>query len=168
MSHKAEHKMMNIIHLVQVVVIGAVLGISAYRMLILKIRTSRNDSMVMGVAAKGLILMAYMIYTEKTYALKRFASAKANMILAFTEIVFWAAGAILPIMSVSSCSPGTGCMLTYILIGLAIVNCLLSLVVAKVSWSHWRYFQAHGYLPGYVKPDQLKDDISLKGRPEAV
>jgi len=73
-------------------------------------------------AAKGLIIMAYMIYTEKTHNLKKFSSIKANFILSVTEIVFWAAAAVLPILNISQCQSGIGCWLTYALIGLAINN----------------------------------------------
>lgn len=66
--------------------------------------------------------MAYMIYTEKVQNLKRFSSIKANFILSCTEVVFWAAGAVLPFMNVGKCIAGLGCYLVYIMIGLAAVN----------------------------------------------
>jgi hypothetical protein len=146
-SHRAQHKILSFIHIAQFINIAAILGISVYRMMQKTIRTTRNDTMIMGIvrspcslfcspvssfvpaktesptqAAKGIIIMAYMIYTEKCHNIKRFSSIKANFILACTEIVFWIAGAVLPIMNVSQCQAGTGCLLTYILIGLAITN----------------------------------------------
>ncbi|CAG8955225.1 hypothetical protein HYFRA_00007242 [Hymenoscyphus fraxineus] len=157
-----EHTILTICHVLQFSVIAAVLGISAYRMMNPGLVTSRNDTMVMGIAAKGLVIMAYMIYTEKCQNLKKWSSIKANFILSCTEVVFWAAGAIIPFMNVSNCIPGLGCYLVYIMIGLAAVNCQLAIAVCWITWRHWQFFKRNGVMPGNGKGEQIKDEYNLE------
>ncbi|EPE30807.1 hypothetical protein GLAREA_03774 [Glarea lozoyensis ATCC 20868] len=162
MPSKNDHGILHIVHGIQFCNILGVLGISAYRMTNKTLITTRSDTMAMGVAAKALVIMAYMIWTQRCQNLKKWSSIKASFILACTEIIFWAAAIVLPITTVGRCHPGIGCILSYIIISLAAVNCVLALPIAFITWRYYRYYKQYGVMPGSRGQMEQVNEVRLE------
>lgn len=127
-------------HVVQIVLIHAVLGLAAARLFMKDAPKGRSNSIGLGMvrlpiinwfmdetwsdliqSAKSLMIIFYQLGTEHVNCLKRWASLKAFAILNVLEIVFWGAVAFLTLKaSVNKCV-GKGCAMGWAIVGLAVV-----------------------------------------------
>ncbi|CDZ96383.1 hypothetical protein [Phaffia rhodozyma] len=155
-SHKAEIRLINIIHAIQFVLTVAVLAIGLVKMFIIKPRTS-SSRWLLSVSAKSLITLAYIVLSENVSYFHRWASLKANMILNILEAVFWIAAIVLTTMGLinGGCAAGVGCGTTYAAIAIGSLLAALALPMAYLSIKHFMNRNKNQY--------QINDDSSSDG-----
>ncbi|KAH6721950.1 hypothetical protein BKA61DRAFT_666695 [Leptodontidium sp. MPI-SDFR-AT-0119] len=112
------------IHIVQVLLVLGVLGVAVVnRFVIANAPPGRAGTMVLGVAAKSLIIIAYQVLSKKY---NKWFSLKANMILNCLEIVFWAAVVFMSIQANMKSCNGIHCTLSW-------VTCVLGGIISAVT-----------------------------------
>lgn len=109
------------LHVVQLVFIFAVVILSAVRLLLPGQPSGQNNTIALGMGAKSIIILAYQIGSEHWGPMKKWASLKANAILNCLEIVFWCAVVFFSIQGNIQACVGTGCILSWVACGIAIV-----------------------------------------------
>ncbi|KAI6715629.1 hypothetical protein PZA11_005761 [Diplocarpon coronariae] len=129
------------IHIVQIALIQAALGVAAYMQFFLpkpKVQVSgRGTTFVFGVGAKSLVFIAYQVLSKKY---NKWYSPKANFIINCLEVVFWAAVVFMGIQSNTQSCVGTHCTLSWITI---VLGGIISLVTTYAAYVSWFLFQAH-------------------------
>ncbi|OWP02402.1 hypothetical protein B2J93_3190 [Marssonina coronariae] len=148
------------IHIVQIALIQAALGVAAYMQFFLpkpKVQVSgRGTTFVFGVVrlpcalppappvtdremqgAKSLVFIAYQVLSKKY---NKWYSPKANFIINCLEVVFWAAVVFMGIQSNTQSCVGTHCTLSWITI---VLGGIISLVTTYAAYVSWFLFQAH-------------------------
>ncbi|KAF2832562.1 hypothetical protein CC86DRAFT_280172 [Ophiobolus disseminans] len=108
-------------HLIQGVLITIVIGLSVPRLFMKNQPRTRAGTIALGMGAKSLIFLAYMLLTEHVQKLKRWHSYKANVILSCLEILFWGAVAFLVLQANLDRCEGITCTLSWIVVGVAVV-----------------------------------------------
>ncbi|PBP20293.1 putative cytochrome p450 protein [Diplocarpon rosae] len=128
------------IHIVQVVLIQAALGVAAYIQFILPKPTvpvsGRGATFVFGVGAKSLIFIAYQVLSKKY---NKWYSPKANVIINCLEVVFWAAVVFMGIQANMNSCVGTRCIMSWVTV---VLGGIISLVTAFSAYVCWGIFQA--------------------------
>lgn len=128
------------VHILQVLLVLGAIGVSVIRLLVIKVPTgapaSRANTMALGMVrpifslqysltdisfqgAKSLIIISYQLLTKHSARFHKWHSLKANMILNFFEVVFWAAVAFLTVQYNLQFCVGTNCMLSWVVMGIA-------------------------------------------------
>ncbi|KAF2179569.1 hypothetical protein K469DRAFT_542703, partial [Zopfia rhizophila CBS 207.26] len=91
--------------------------------------------------AKSIIIILYQVLTRHVSRFRKWASPKAYAILNVIEQVAWGAVAFLGIQAnMKSCS-GTGCVLSWVVVVLAIILSMVSTLTAFITISDYRYFR---------------------------
>ncbi|KAK7424654.1 hypothetical protein QQZ08_008537 [Neonectria magnoliae] len=80
-------------HIAQIVLVTAVIGLSAARLLMPNAPRGRSTTMGLGMGAKSLVIFFHQLLTEHVDRLRKWGSLKTYAILSSLEVVFW--GAIL-------------------------------------------------------------------------
>ncbi|OLN81892.1 hypothetical protein CCHL11_07045 [Colletotrichum chlorophyti] len=132
------------IHIAQIALVVAALGLSVGRIFLPNAPRGRSGTMALGMAAKSLIFIAYQLLTEHVSKFKRWASLKANLILNAMEIVFWAAVVYMTIQSQSQVCIGISCTLGWIIVVVGILVSMLAGYATIISWLDFRHFRQHG------------------------
>ncbi|KAI4591841.1 hypothetical protein KJ359_012160 [Pestalotiopsis sp. 9143b] len=88
--------------------------------------TSRADTMSIGMGAKSLAFIAYQFLTQHVNSLKRWGSLKANSILNFMDIIFWAAVVYLMAQSDARSCPVATCTLSKLVLALGVILSVVS------------------------------------------
>ncbi|KAM0323123.1 hypothetical protein ACHAQA_008973 [Verticillium albo-atrum] len=146
------------IHIIQLVLIHIVLGLAGARVFMKGTPRTRSNTIALGMGAKSLIILFYQLGTEHVARLRKWASLKAFAILNCLEIVFWGAVIFLVMQGNLQVCVGTGCILSWIVFGLAIVICILCTYVAVICVLDFRFFRANG---------ARRDSIPLRGGSES-
>ncbi|CAG8048394.1 unnamed protein product [Penicillium nalgiovense] len=103
------------------------------------------------VCIKSAVFMAYQIMTTHMSRLKRWASTKVYMILNAIDTVFWFALFVITIMGTRGSTTGSSQALGGVAATLVFFLCGLTGFLTFVCIRDWRFFKAHGFLPG-AKP----------------
>ncbi|KAH7357039.1 hypothetical protein BKA65DRAFT_534786 [Rhexocercosporidium sp. MPI-PUGE-AT-0058] len=128
------------IHIVQILLVLAVLSVTIInRFVIANAPAGRAGTMVLGVAAKSFIIIAYQILSKKY---NKWFSLKANMILNCLEIVFWAAVVFMGVQANLQSCVGVHCTLSWVTCVLGGVVCALTGFAAVVSVRMFRASKA--------------------------
>ncbi|KAJ4419575.1 hypothetical protein N0V82_004878 [Gnomoniopsis sp. IMI 355080] len=129
------------VHIVELVVIVAVLAISGARLTMPGLPRTRANTIALGFSAKSIVFIAYQLLTEHVARFSRWKSLKANAILNGLEIVFWGAVVFLLIQANVAICIGTGCTLSWVVVGLAISLSSLSTYAFAISFLAFRKFR---------------------------
>ncbi|KAK7731772.1 hypothetical protein SLS53_008593 [Cytospora paraplurivora] len=113
------------IHVVELVIIVAVLAISGARLTMPGLPKTRANTIAIGFSAKSIGFISYQLLTEHVRYFRRWQSYKANTIINGLEVVFWGAVVFLLIQANVSVCIGTGCTLSWVVVALSI--CLRAL-----------------------------------------
>ncbi|KAF2128288.1 hypothetical protein P153DRAFT_431972 [Dothidotthia symphoricarpi CBS 119687] len=108
-------------HIVQAILATVAVGLSVPRLFAKNQPRTRASTIALGMGAKSLIFLAYMLVSEHVQSCKRWHSYKANVILHCLEIVFWAAVAFLVFQSNLDVCVGYTCILSWIVVGISVV-----------------------------------------------
>ncbi|KAK6193494.1 hypothetical protein LQW54_012410 [Pestalotiopsis sp. IQ-011] len=119
-------KVLHTVHIVEVVLIGTVIAITIARIAIMGRITSRADTMSIGMGAKSLAFIAYQFPTQHVNSLKRWGSLKANSILNFMDIIFWAVVVYLMAQSDARSCPVATCTLSKLVLALGVILSVVS------------------------------------------
>ncbi|KAH8593638.1 hypothetical protein B0O99DRAFT_742628 [Bisporella sp. PMI_857] len=146
------HSRVNLyIHILQIVLVHVVMGISGARIFFKTGPRTRATTMGLAMGAKSMIVIGYQLMTEHTVRFRKWRSLLANAILNSLEVVFWAAVAFLGIQTNTQSCSGIGCTLSWIVV---ITSCVLSAVAtwsATISILDHRYFKKNG-VERYPRP----------------
>ncbi|KAF4848019.1 hypothetical protein CGCSCA4_v005297 [Colletotrichum siamense] len=142
------------IHMVQLLLVAAALGLSVARIFMPNRPRGRSGTMALGMSAKSLAIILYQVLTEHVPALHRWASLKANLILNAMEIVFWAAVVYMGIQSQTqqSCI-GTSCTIGWVVVVLGILLSMVAGYATIIAWLDFRYFKKNGVRRGAMGHD---------------
>ncbi|KAJ4317066.1 hypothetical protein N0V94_005141 [Neodidymelliopsis sp. IMI 364377] len=80
------------IHILIGILVIIVVGLSVPRLFMKNQPRTRGGTIALGMGAKSLILLGYMLATEHVQKLKRWHSYKANVVISCLEVVFWVVG----------------------------------------------------------------------------
>ncbi|ROW03117.1 hypothetical protein VMCG_05820 [Cytospora schulzeri] len=126
------------IHVVELVLIVAVLAISGARLTMPGLPRGRANTIALGFSAKSIGFISYQLLTEHVRSFRKWKSYKANTIINGMEIVFWGAVVYLLIQANIKVCVGTGCTLSWVIVALAICLSLLSSYAFLISYVAWR------------------------------
>ncbi|PSN67067.1 hypothetical protein BS50DRAFT_381392 [Corynespora cassiicola Philippines] len=144
------HKTKLLIAIVSLASLGLILSIA--RVALPDAIPSRSLIMVIVFCVKSLLAITYEVVTEHLSSMRRFASAKANMILNILEPLFWFTAFVLNCMAASTRCVGSFCGLTIVLILLTLTAVFMTLCLAVISVHEWRYSKADRKYMGASEP----------------
>ncbi|CAK1362491.1 uncharacterized protein RHO25_004006 [Cercospora beticola] len=113
------------VHIIQIVLIVIILGVTFGRVSIPNPPISRSSIMAIPIGIKSLIIIAYQMLSEHSSRFKRWRSLKANMILDCLETVFW-----LAVIVVTAMGAGRGTGATK---AIAVVTVLIAIVLEALA-----------------------------------
>ncbi|KAF9692656.1 hypothetical protein EKO04_009349 [Ascochyta lentis] len=126
------------VHIVTGILVIIVVGLSIPRLFLKNQPRTRAGTIALGMGAKSLILLSYMLATEHVHKLRRWHSYKANVIISCLEIVFWGAVAFLVMQANLSRCEGVMCYLSWVVVGLAIIINHLELYSSAIAIREFR------------------------------
>ncbi|KPM34459.1 hypothetical protein AK830_g12119 [Neonectria ditissima] len=147
-------------HMVQIVLVIAVIGLSAARMLLPNAPRGRSTTMGLGMGAKSLIIIGYQLLTEHVNRLHKWGSLKAYAILNSLEVVFWGAVAFMSLTANTKTCIGTSCALGWVVFVLAVLLSILAKYTAVISIMDWYHFRKNSTDRGLVIAGQRGDSDS--------
>ncbi|PVH70416.1 hypothetical protein DL98DRAFT_577881 [Cadophora sp. DSE1049] len=109
-------------------------------------RRSMSGQIALSMGAKSLIFITYQLLAEHTRLLKE--RLRVNMILNCIETVAWPAVVAFTVQGIVKRCVGTTCVLSWVLVPLAVVLSLVSTLAAFISIGDWMYFKKTGVKPG--------------------
>ncbi|GIC90912.1 uncharacterized protein Aud_007350 [Aspergillus udagawae] len=112
---------------------------------------TRSNTWGIAVCLKAGIFLAYEVVTAHVERFKRWASAKAYMILSVIDTVFWFALFIITILGTNGAHSPSSRALGGIVATISIILCGLVSFLAFIYFRGWRYFKQYGVLPGPFK-----------------
>ncbi|KAM0230387.1 hypothetical protein ACHAP5_011390 [Fusarium lateritium] len=136
------------LQIVQVVLIIAVVALSAARILLPNRPPGRSATIGLGMGAKSLIILSYEILTEHFSRFQRWSSLKAYFILNALEIVFWGAVTFMAFRGNTSLCVGASCAIGWIIVVLGGFLGVMYQYLTVVTFLDWRFFKKHGYHRG--------------------
>ncbi|KNG49053.1 cytochrome p450 [Stemphylium lycopersici] len=132
------------IHIAQVVLVSIAVGLSVPRLFIKNVPRTRSGTIALGMGAKSLILLAYLILSEHAPRFRRWHSYKAHAIISCLEVVFWGAVAGLTFQgNVKSCE-GVTCGLSWAVFVVAIIINNTELVASGIAIREFREWKLAG------------------------
>ncbi|KAH6612630.1 hypothetical protein C7974DRAFT_418569 [Boeremia exigua] len=126
------------LHIVTGILVVIVVGLSVPRLFMKNQPRTRAGTIALGMGAKSLILLSYMLATEHVRSLRRWHSYKANAIISCLEIVFWGAVAFLVFQANLSKCEGVMCYLSWVVVGIAVVINQLEIYGACIAIREFR------------------------------
>ncbi|KAH7356182.1 hypothetical protein BKA66DRAFT_445997 [Pyrenochaeta sp. MPI-SDFR-AT-0127] len=132
------------VHLIQAVLITVVIGLSVPRLFMKNQPRTRSSTIALGMGAKSLIILAYMLLAEHVESFKKWHSYKANVILSCLEIVFWGAVAFLCFQANLKQCTGIMCTLSWVVVGLAVVINHLEIWSSGIAIREFREYRKGG------------------------
>ncbi|KAF3933238.1 hypothetical protein ABW19_dt0202792 [Dactylella cylindrospora] len=145
-----------VIHVIQFALVGLAIILSIVKITLPDVPRSRMDTWVIGVSAKSLVIMSYMVLTERISKLKRYASLKANMVLSIIETVFWIAAFYFTVRGISQCQK-QGCSIGTVLIIAIVLLIVLSVPIVCFCIQDYRFFRKNGYSPQQAQSYSMED-----------
>ncbi|KAH9860721.1 hypothetical protein J1614_012053, partial [Plenodomus biglobosus] len=123
------------IHLLQVLLVSLALGLCIPRLFVKNAaRTrSRSSTITLSMAAKSLLLLTYTLASSHVPRFRPWHSYKAHMIIAAVEVASWSAVAGLIVQGNCTLCTGTTCLLSWIVVGIAVVVAQIGIWCFAVS-----------------------------------
>ncbi|GIJ82063.1 hypothetical protein Asppvi_000566 [Aspergillus pseudoviridinutans] len=112
---------------------------------------TRSNTWGIVVCLKAAIFLAYEVVTAHVERFKRWASAKAYMILNIIDTVFWFALFIISILGANGAHSPSSRALGGIVATISIILCGIVGFLTFICFRGWRYFKQYGVLPGTFK-----------------
>ncbi|PVH76378.1 hypothetical protein DL98DRAFT_574418 [Cadophora sp. DSE1049] len=114
---------------------------------------SMSGQIALSMAAKSIFFITYQLMADhKCYFKER---PKVNMILNCIEAVAWPAVVAFTVQGILKKCTGTTCILSWIIVPLAVVMSMVSALAAFISIGDWQYFRKTG-----VRPSQVEEETS--------
>ncbi|KAJ4983850.1 hypothetical protein SVAN01_10654 [Stagonosporopsis vannaccii] len=129
------------LHIITGILVVIVIGLSVPRLFMKNQPRTRAGTIALGMGAKSLILLGYMLLTEHVQKLKRWHSYKANVIISCLEIVFWGAVAFLVFQGNLSRCEGVTCYLSWVVVGIAVVINHLEIYASAIAIREFRDYR---------------------------
>lgn len=129
------------LHLLQVVLVTVVIGLSVPRLFMKNQPRTRASTIALGMGAKSLIILFYMLLTEHVQKFKRWHSYKANAILSCLEILFWGAVAFLMFQANLKQCTGIMCTLSWVVVGIAVFINQTELYASAIAIREFREYR---------------------------
>ncbi|KAK7394010.1 hypothetical protein QQX98_013207 [Neonectria punicea] len=148
-------------HIAQIVLVTAVIGLSAARLLMPNAPRGRSTTMGLGMGAKSLVIIFYQLLTEHVDRLRKWGSLKAYAILNSLEVVFWGAVAFMSLTTNTKTCIGTSCALGWVVFVLAVLLSILAKYTAVISIMDWYHFRKHSAQRGLIISGQRGDSESM-------
>ncbi|KAJ4397799.1 hypothetical protein N0V93_002036 [Gnomoniopsis smithogilvyi] len=151
------------VHIVELVIIVAVLAISGARLTMPGLPRTRANTIALGFSAKSIAFIAYQLLSEHVARFSRWKSLKAYAILNGLEIVFWGAVVFLLIQANIQVCIGTGCILSWVVVGLAISLSTLSTYAFAISFLAFRRSREEQRLgTGFNRETSSQSDMPME------
>ncbi|KIW95632.1 uncharacterized protein Z519_04217 [Cladophialophora bantiana CBS 173.52] len=110
------------VHILQIILVHVIIGVAAPRLFMKNQPRTRATTISLAMGGKSMIIVWYQILTEHVARFRRWRSLKAYAILNGLEVVFWAAVVFLVIQANIQRCVGTGCTLSWIALGFAVLT----------------------------------------------
>ncbi|WYZ46148.1 hypothetical protein EsH8_IX_000373 [Colletotrichum jinshuiense] len=138
------------VHILQIIVIHVVMGLSGARMLMKQKGgpVTRTNTMSLGMAAKSMMFLIYQLATQHFPRFRKWASLKTNAILNALEVVFWGAVVFMGVQGNIQRCIGTSCTLSWVVVGAGICLIFLAKYTAVVSYTDYRFYRRTGTTRG--------------------
>ncbi|CAG5175171.1 uncharacterized protein ALTATR162_LOCUS10754 [Alternaria atra] len=143
------------IHIAQVVLVVAALGLTVPRLFMNNVPRSRSSTIALGMGAKSLILLAYLIFSERVSRFQRWHSYKAHAIISCLEVVFWSAVAGLMFQANMDYCKGITCGLSWVVIVIAVIIINSEIICSGISIREFREWKQAGK-PKSTKPQHAR------------
>lgn len=147
LSARNESRMCNIIHFIEIPLILAILVIAVYKIFSPSVVKTRGGTWGLGVAAKSLVFLTFILLTEHVRRLHRYGGLKCYMILSIIDQLFWFVGVGLTAIRLKTTPSGLGYTLSLVMIVLMVIMGLLATPVALIYTRQWLHFRKHGVHP---------------------
>ncbi|PKX92790.1 uncharacterized protein P174DRAFT_452081 [Aspergillus novofumigatus IBT 16806] len=112
---------------------------------------ARSNTWGIVVCLKAAIFLAYQVATAHVERFKRWASAKAYMILNVIDTIFWFVLFIITILGTTAAHSTSSRALGGIVATISIILCGTVGFLTFICIRGWRYFKQYGVLPGTFK-----------------
>ncbi|KAF1963509.1 hypothetical protein CC80DRAFT_7846 [Byssothecium circinans] len=129
------------VHVAQIFLVAVAMGCSVPRLFMKNQPRTRANTVALGMGAKSLIIIIYMIVTEHNPRFKKWKSYKANVILSCLEVVFWGTVAFLAMRANLRICTGALCVLSWVVVVVAVVIVLTELYTAAVCIREFREYR---------------------------
>ncbi|KAF2854862.1 hypothetical protein T440DRAFT_542454 [Plenodomus tracheiphilus IPT5] len=130
------------VHLLQVLLVSIAVGLSVPRLFIKNVPRTRSGTIALGMGAKSLILLAYLLASDYVPKFRRWHSYKAHMIIACLEVLFWSGVAGLIFQANRKSCVGITCTLSWIVMGVAVIIIQTEIWCSAVSIREFREYKA--------------------------
>jgi len=114
---------------------------------------SMSGQIALSMAAKSIFFIVYQLMADHGYYFKE--RPRANLILNCIEAVAWPAVVAFTVQGILKKCTGTTCILSWIIVPLAVVMSILSALAAFISIGDWQYFKRTG-----LKPSETLEETS--------
>ncbi|KFY04539.1 hypothetical protein V491_09322 [Pseudogymnoascus sp. VKM F-3775] len=178
-SFQTRHKIKLWCHLVALALAAIVTGIAGGRMIVTQQqmkaaaaasgvtgnggRRSMSGQIALSMGAKSLIFITYELVSGHTKFLKE--RLKVNMILSCIEVVAWPAVVAFTVQGIIQKCVGTTCILSWVLVPLAVAMSLVSTIGAYIAMGDWLYLKGNGLKPKAAAVEEVgMESISSRGR----
>ncbi|KAJ4340549.1 hypothetical protein N0V87_002534 [Didymella glomerata] len=121
------------LHIITGMLVVIVIGLSVPRLFMKNQPRTRAGTIALGMGAKSLVLLTYMLAAEHVQKFKRWHSYKANVIISCLEIVFWGAVAFLVFQGNLKRCEGVTCYLSWVTVGIAVVINHLEIYASAIA-----------------------------------
>ncbi|KFZ24856.1 hypothetical protein V502_00657 [Pseudogymnoascus sp. VKM F-4520 (FW-2644)] len=170
-SFQTRHQIKLWCHLVALALAAIVTGIAGGRMIVTQQqmkaaaaasgvtgnggRRSLSGQIALSMGAKSLMFITYELVSGHTKFLKE--RLKVNMILSCIEVVAWPAVVAFTVKGIIKRCVGTTCILSWVLVPLAVAMSLLSTIGAYIAVGDWLYLRKNGVKP---KAAAFKEELA--------
>ncbi|KAI4951342.1 hypothetical protein J4E91_004051 [Alternaria rosae] len=132
------------IHIAQVVLVILAIALTLPRLFIANVPRTRASTYTLGMGAKSLILLAYLILSEHSPRFQRWHSYKAHAIISCIEVIFWSVVAGMMFSTNLSYCKGPTCGLGWVVVIIAIVIVNSEIIVAGICIKEFREWKSAG------------------------
>ncbi|KAH7391326.1 hypothetical protein BKA64DRAFT_756372 [Cadophora sp. MPI-SDFR-AT-0126] len=108
-------------------------------------RRSMSGQIALSMAAKSIFFIIYQLMADHKYYFKE--RPKVNLVLNCIEAVAWPAVVAFTVQGILKKCTGTTCILSWIIVPLAVVMSMVSALAAYLSVGDWQYFKQTGLKP---------------------
>ncbi|OQU94903.1 hypothetical protein CLAIMM_01188 [Cladophialophora immunda] len=157
------------VHVLQIILIHVVMGVSAPQLFLKGQPRTRANTIALGMSGKSMIIISYQILTEHRERFSRWRSYKAYAILNGLEIVFWAAVVFLILQANLQSCVGVSCTLRWIAVVVSIVITVVAVYMFIISYVDFRahrmqreHKRSRRIMSADVEHGQPMDQLHLK------
>ncbi|KAF3049445.1 hypothetical protein E8E11_007748 [Didymella keratinophila] len=129
------------LHIITGILVIIVIGLSLPRLFMKNQPRTRAGTIALGMGAKSLILLTYMLAAEHVQKLRRWHSYKSNVIISCLEVVFWGAVAFLVFQGNLKRCEGVTCYLSWVTVSIAVVINHLEIYASVIAIREFRDYR---------------------------